>query len=378
MKERTGKMIGRWRRVSRTLRWVLLILVVLLVGFRLALPFMVEKYVNRKLDQLPEYDGQIGDVDIHLLRGAYSIERIEIVKTTGDVPVPFFSSPRVEFSIEWRELIRGSMVGEIIVHSSKVNFVKGPSEQESQTKIDKSWVGIVEDLFPFQINRFEFINSEVWFRDFHSKPKVDLYLTNLHLLATNLTNSRELITNLPAACMISGQTLGEGYVNARIGLNLLEKDPTFDLNASVTNIDLTAFNDFLRAYAKVDVSQGQIDIFTEIAASDGKFEGYVKPLVHDLNILEFKEDSKNPVKLFWESVIAVMAKIFRNQSKDQFGTKIPLSGSFDKPEVGVLPTIGNLLKNAFLEALSPRLDNSVDPKKVERKARREEEKKKKE
>ncbi len=69
----------------------------LLIAFRLALPSLVERYVNRKLSELPSYNGHIGEVDIHLYRGAYSIHHIEVVKKTGQVSVPFFSARAVDF-----------------------------------------------------------------------------------------------------------------------------------------------------------------------------------------------------------------------------------------------------------------------------------------
>src|SRR5687768_12673668 len=93
--------------------WTLGVLVILLVGLRLALPSLVQRYVNEKLDELPDYDGHIGDVDIHLIRGAYSIDDVDIEKTTGSVPVPFFSARKVDFSMEWREIFQGALVGEI-------------------------------------------------------------------------------------------------------------------------------------------------------------------------------------------------------------------------------------------------------------------------
>jgi hypothetical protein len=52
---------------------VALVVVALLVALRVVLPQLVQKYVNKKLDELPKYDGRIGDVDMHLWRGTYSI-----------------------------------------------------------------------------------------------------------------------------------------------------------------------------------------------------------------------------------------------------------------------------------------------------------------
>jgi len=41
---------------------------------RAFLPWAVRDYVNRTLDRNPLYEGKIGDVQIHLWRGAYSIQ----------------------------------------------------------------------------------------------------------------------------------------------------------------------------------------------------------------------------------------------------------------------------------------------------------------
>ena len=77
------------------------ILIVVLIGLRAAAPFAVQRYVNRVLDRAEGYNGRIGDVDLALIRGAYQIEDVEILKSDGKVPVPLFKSPLVDLSIEW-------------------------------------------------------------------------------------------------------------------------------------------------------------------------------------------------------------------------------------------------------------------------------------
>src|SRR5438552_14901605 len=68
------------------------VLAVLLVALRLALPHFVKNYVNRTLSEIPGYRGRVGDIDIALWRGAYTIHGLDLVKTDGKVPVPFFST----------------------------------------------------------------------------------------------------------------------------------------------------------------------------------------------------------------------------------------------------------------------------------------------
>ena len=76
--------------------WVLAVVlaIVLVVHFMLAI--WVRDYVNRKLSEIPGYRGHVAAVTLHLWRGAYEIHKIEIKKTSGDVPVPFFSAPLVD------------------------------------------------------------------------------------------------------------------------------------------------------------------------------------------------------------------------------------------------------------------------------------------
>src|SRR6185295_8351761 len=120
-------------RVLRRLGIALLVLICLLGVVRLALPSFVRDYVNRTLDRNPLYSGTIGPVQIHLWRGAYSIEDIKISKTTGNVPVPLFSAKRLDFAVQWNALIHGRVVGRIVIDQPELNFVDAPEDNESQT-----------------------------------------------------------------------------------------------------------------------------------------------------------------------------------------------------------------------------------------------------
>src|SRR5687767_6065845 len=175
MKTAATRMKRFWHGLSLTMRVLILSLIVLLVVGRLVLPHAVKRYVNHKLQQLPGYGGSIGDVDIHLYRGAYSIHDVDIVKKTNNVPFPFLKSERVDFSVEWRELRNRALVAEVQLDHAQLNFVKGRTKDEDQTGIDKSWVEVVQDLFPFKINRFEIRESQVRYADLGASPQVDVF-----------------------------------------------------------------------------------------------------------------------------------------------------------------------------------------------------------
>src|SRR5436190_22089687 len=117
-----------WRRFGI----IVLVLVSIAVVGRLFLPQVVRHYVNRILDSNPLYAGTIGDVGIHLWRGAYSIIEIQISKTTGSAPLPFFAAQRVDFAVQWNALFHRKLVGRVVMEQPEINIVDASSEGETQ------------------------------------------------------------------------------------------------------------------------------------------------------------------------------------------------------------------------------------------------------
>ncbi|HWN96034.1 MAG TPA: DUF748 domain-containing protein [Methylomirabilota bacterium] len=355
-----GKAKRFWHGLSSATRVLIFTIIALLVIGRLVMPYAVKHYVNKKLQQLPGYGGSIGDVDIHLYRGAYSIHDVDIVKKTNNVPIPFVRAERVDFSVQWRELRNHALVAEVELDRAELNFVKGETKEEDQTKIDESWVTVVQDLFPFKIDRFEIRDSVVRYADLSARPQVDIAVTNLHILCHNITNSRNVTNELPTPFQVTGTTIGGGRLDVRGAANPFTKSPRFDVNAKLEGTELTALNDFLQAYAKVDVKRGTLNFYAEMAAADGKFKGYAKPLVQDLDIVDLTDNLKKPLKLFWESFVAGVMKLFKNQPKDRLAAKVPIEGDMDNPKASIVETLASVLRNAFVRALSPGVDESIN------------------
>jgi hypothetical protein len=348
------------RRFGRFQLQFLLVLIALLIAARVALPYFVLRYVNQKIDEMPDYGGHIDDVDIHLWRGAYTVQGIDIVKTDGDVPVPFFSAPSVDLSVEWRALFQGSLVAKILFDRPVINFVAGPTEETSQVGVDKPWLGVIKDLFPLDINRFEVLDGAVHYRDFHSKPKIDLSVDRIHMIGTNLTNSSKLSKTLIANIEMTARAFDSGRLGAKVRLDPRPDKATFDLAATLEPIPLKTLNEFTEAYAHFDFEKGTFALATELAAKDGHIEGYIKPIFDGIVIVDLAEDIKNPLKLAWEGMVAGVTRLLRNQPKNRFATKIPISGEFDAPRAAVLPTLGNLFRNEFVRAYQGNLDGTID------------------
>jgi len=325
-----------------------LYLLIFLVIIRALLPFWVRDYVNRKLSEVPEYRGHVAAVTLHLWRGAYQIHHVEIVKTTGHVPVPFFSAPLIDLSVQWRALFDGAFVGNIDFLDAKMNFVHAPSKENSQVGVDKPWPQKIKQLFPLKINRFTARNGEVHYRDFSKSPNVDVIFDRVQMVATNLTNSKKLSKTMVAELQIEGRPLRAGDLRARVELPLVK------------------LNDFAKAYAGITFETGTLKLATEMTSNSGRFNGYVEPVFDHMGIFNPAHDSDNPIDFVWQGIVGGLTRMIRNQPKDRFGTKAPFSGSFDNPKAAVMTTIFNVFRNAFIQVFTGTLsENKQDLPKVD-------------
>jgi Domain of Unknown Function (DUF748) len=336
-------------------------LCLLLLGARIAAPVFVQRYVNRVLDRTHGYSGHIGDVDLSLWRGAYTIEDVAIVKTGGKVPVPFFESPQVDLSIEWRALFEGSLVGEIWMERPQLNFVAAERKKAQQTGSEADWRKTVRDLFPFKINRLTVRNGSVHFRNFESDPPVDAALQDVQLVVRNLTNSKDLREELPARAEASARFEEGGRLAARLGLDPFAAKPTFDFDGQLTAAPLAQWNDFLRAYTRADVQGGTLNVYAELSARGGQFDGYAKPFFEHVDVLDVKEElpKKGILSTLWQALVGGTAEVVEDQTKDRIATRIPIHGSSDDPQIGFWTTLGNVLRNAFIQSFVPALEHSV-------------------
>lgn len=347
-------------RYRRSL-WIIGVIAVVLIIARIALPSIVLNYLNGRLAHMGSYSGRIVDIDIHLLRGAYSIDQMSIAKVDGKVPVPLFKTTRADISLSWRAIAKGHVRGKVDFFDPVVNFVDGKGEGDTQTGKGVDWREQLRALAPFRFDEINVSNGTITFNNFVSSPKVDLKMTDVNGTVTNLTNVQREGGDRVAHMHATAKILGDAPLEASAEIDPVERLGDFHYQVSVRNIKLVKANDLARAYSGLDFAGGEGDFVMELQAKDRKLSGYAKPLFHGLKIFSWKqdveEDKKGPLKIVYEAAAEGVAKLFKNQSKDQFATRVPISGSIDSKNVSTSEAILGILRNAFIEAYKPNLEH---------------------
>jgi hypothetical protein len=353
---------------SRHVLFGLAVLALTLVAVRLVLPTVVRDYVNDTLDRSPDYDGRVGEVDLHLWRGAYTIHDLDIVKTNSleGSRIPFFKARSVDLAIEWEALWNRRLVGRIVMDRPELNFVAADTEEDTQTGADQPWLDIIKDLFPFRINSAIVKEGTVRFIAVHTEPPVEVFMEHVNGSVENLTNIEGRRGQRVATVTATAVAMDTADFTLDAKLDPSTDEPNFEVVATLLGLDVTTLNDLTNAYGKFDFERGNFELVVEARAENGRIVGYAKPLFQDLRVISFadlKED--DALRAFWEAIVGTASEVLENREHDQFATRVPLEGDIESPDSDALEIIGAVLRNAFVRAFMPQPEGSVVPVDVE-------------
>ncbi|MDY0833207.1 MULTISPECIES: DUF748 domain-containing protein [unclassified Pseudomonas] len=349
------------RRYSWPL-WTLVGVVVLLVVLDIALPYLVRNYLNDKLADMGDYRGQVTDVDLALWRGAYRINGLQIVKVDGKVPVPFVKAPVIDLSVSWHSLwYDHAVVAEAQFIKPELNFVDGgTNKQASQTGQGTDWRAQLSKLLPITLNEVRIDDGKIAFHNFSSKPPVNMYATQVNASFYNLTNVVDVKGQRDARFDGKALFLGQAPLEATATFDPLSNFENFEFRFRARDIELKRMNDFASAYGKFDFSAGNGDLVVEAQAEKGQLTGYIKPLLRDVEVFNWQQDVENKDKgifrSIWEAVVGVSETVLKNQRKNQFATRVELSGNVHQQDISAFQAFLQILRNGFVQAFNARYE----------------------
>jgi hypothetical protein len=323
----------------------------LLVALRIALPHMVERWIDDQLRALEGYSGDVDDVDLQLWRGGAVLSGFEIVKQSGDVPVPFLSFEKLDFSVQWSALLEGALVAEGTIYELELNFVEGPNDAASQYGEGVDWQRELLALTPLNINELIIVDGEIHYRDFHAEPPINVYIQNLNATLTNLSNVRDRRDDRPAALVASGLVLDSGRLEFDGNVDVFAASPEFDIDLKIKSLDVRELNDLLKAYVGIDAEGGRFSLYSEVRGHEKSIDGYAKPILDDVEIFESGE-SGDFFDRAGDAFVGVGLEIIENKPKSRIATRVPVSGSLEDPDANGWVAAFGLIRNAYIDAFS--------------------------
>ncbi len=337
-----------------------IVVVVLLLFIQFGASPIARSVINAKLAEMEGFTGSIGRVSLQVWRGSVVINDFKLLDAEHPDDLPVVSVRRAVMSSALRPLLQGKIGGHALIEGLQITAIKRErteeSDEEAAEKMKearrqaKRWQRALREAVPMELTEIEVRDSQMRFIDRTYQPEVDIAIHDLQVKALNLRNRPEGDA-LPTTIDISGVTTGNGQLQIHVKADPMKEPLEFFTSFQLQDMSLPDLNPFLQAYAKVDVSQGRFDLYTEATAKGGRYEGYVKPFMENVEFESVHDESKSLGRRLVENVAEVTTKLLENPDTEKVATETPFSGTFDQNDVDLWATVENLLRNAFLQAL---------------------------
>ncbi|MDQ0979750.1 hypothetical protein QFZ45_002928 [Pseudomonas synxantha] len=189
---------------------------------------------------------------------------------------------------------------------------------------------------------------------------MNLYATQVDASFFNLTNVVDVKGKRDATFEGKGMLLGQAPLEASATFDPLSNFEDFEFRFRAKEIQLKRLNDFAAAYGKFDFNAGSGAVVVEAQAEKGQLSGYIKPLLRDVEVFNWQQDVENKDKgifrSIWEAVVGTGETVLKNQNKNQFATRVELSGSVHQQDISAFSAFLQILRNGFVQAFNARYE----------------------
>ena len=265
----------RHTRGSRVAGWLIGILAVIVIAVFVASYFLdpivrsrVENTMNQKL---VGYHTSLAHAHIQLLSATLILNGL-LVKQDAHPNPAVADFPQVKFDIQWRELVLGKVVGQVLLNHPHVhiNLIQLRAEKANPVPLSKEgWQDAVEAIYPFKINLFRIQDGEATYID--TDPQRPLHLTEITLTADNIRNIHYKDQVYPSPFHADSVVFEKGRMTIDGKANFLAKPfPGVLANYQVERIPLNKFEPEvqranLHVYRGVLQSKGAVEYSPKIA-----------------------------------------------------------------------------------------------------------------
>jgi hypothetical protein len=192
-----------------------------------------------------------------------------------------------------------------------------------------------------------------------AQPDYRLFLDGAEVHVQHFSNQ---LTEGTASAKVTGKFMGSGQTVVGASFRPETKGPDFALAAAIENTQIPALNPLLRAYGKLDVVGGFFSVYTEMRVKNRAVQGYVKPLIRDMDVYDKNQDQeKNLFQQLYEALAGGVSTVLENLPRKEVATKADIAGPLDNPQASTWQVVVTLIQNAFFKAILPGFEGERGP-----------------
>lgn len=338
--------------------WIVLPLSII-IALVIITPFVIKAVLNSAINKkIGDYRGKIGHLTIGLFSGKigirnltlHSITPVEKNKTILQVPI-------ITIEFKWTQLFKKILDLNITVHEPNLRFVsEEPTEEPAETAApnDQHLVlkEVLEKLISFKAT-IHVIEGEIQYVNPHTAPNWEVTIHRLNVHIHDFSNRIHLSDSCRVGCDFQ---LCDGTGDLNLIVHPLASDLTLALDFELKSINLVLLNGLFRAYGKVDLNAGTLNLYGKVTIAENAIKGHINPILHDLDFISRADRNDTLFQKIWERIVAGLFAIFFRHRNGSLGTIIPIDGRLDDPQLRDGAAILAILRKTTIKALTPTVD----------------------
>ncbi|RAV98860.1 DUF748 domain-containing protein [Pseudochryseolinea flava] len=333
-----------------------IISVSLLILMLLTLPFIAKAIIKAKLHKIENYDGVVDDIKLNIFSSNFTLIGLDfsLRPQAKDQTITEIHIPCIYGSYNLGSLLRKKMEIRITLSAPTLIIQDNSSSDATEVSSNSGEINIHDHLvnfIPFKIN-IEIENGTVRYQK--TSIPFDISLNNITVSIAEFSN----YANQSEPCEIKASAfLDQGTIALACKLHPMEFKLSCHAIFEVKTIDLTAFNQAIKKYGKLDLNSGQMDLFGQLSVHDNLIHGHINPVLYNLDFISVQDKTDTLMNKVWERIVAGGVHLLLNKRDGKLATTVPIDGDLDDPAFNVKAAISGLFRNAFVKALTPTWDD---------------------
>lgn len=323
--------IKRLFRRMTNLQIALLVLVLVLIGIRAALPFYITGRINDTLaNKLTDYQGSIRDFDLRLIAGSYFVEDLELHKRNAPTGQSLLKVGKIEVNVSWRALFRGKVLLDAVLFQPVVELDDHKDPKKKQTGAEeKNWMEAFRSIAPVNLQTLQIEDGTFHFLKKDSTPLVEVTLDQLDGEITNLGNIHRIARQqMPSSFHVTTRVQKHAQLAIDGKGSFLEGAPLVDIKTDLRDLDLPTLNPFLKEYAYFDITSGHVSMTGQSQVRWPAMKMSFFPTFENLDIVAPRQEFKGIRGFFTEIGVAFVNLIARSPKEKTVQTELRLEGDF--------------------------------------------------
>jgi hypothetical protein len=258
--------------------------------------------------------------------------------------------------IEYGPTVSMVELDSVVVHRAAFDYRFGTAADERAAAVARRVAETAREVYAdpqqrFRIERLVVEDGEIGFVNVSTSPEYRLWISAADLVVENLSDRPE---DGPGRASLAGRFMDRGPVAGELTFYPEGDSPNFEAAVEIIDTPLPVVNSLLEAHAGIDVAAGIFTVYTEVRVRDGRIDGYVKPLLRDVDVYDPRQDrNEGFLHKVKEKLVGGIAALLKNRPRDQVATVARFSGPVENPDANTLEIIGKLIQNAFIQAIRP-------------------------